>query len=312
MSATDWALLAALSLLWGGSFYFAKVAVLEIPPLTLAFGRVGIAAACLVIFARSAAGPFSRGRRMVWQFTVLATLNNVIPFTLIFWGQIHITVGLASILNATGPLFTVVVAHMLTHDDKLTPGRVLGLVAGFAGVVVLIGPDMLSEFGMHVWAELALLGAACSYAFAAVYTRRLHGLRGLPPVAVASGQLTMAALLLAPLALLIDQPWTLPSGVERRDLVDGRAGDPVDRDRLPDLLPHPRPRRRDQRDAGDVPDSGQRDPARNPAARRSHRAAPARRHGGDRARPRRDRRTARALAEAFPRSHSFVIAERPG
>src|ERR1700674_570529 len=90
VTATDWALLLALSLLWGGSFYFAKIAVLEIPPLTLAFGRVSIAAAVLVLAVRAFAGPFPREARIWWDFTVMAALNNVLPFTLIFWGQIHI------------------------------------------------------------------------------------------------------------------------------------------------------------------------------------------------------------------------------
>jgi len=140
MSATDWLLLVGLSILWGGSFYFVKVAVLEIPPLTLALGRVGIAAAALAVIARAVAGPFPREPATWWAFTVMAALNNVVPFTPIFRGQIHFSIGLASILNATSPLFGVLVAHLLTHDDQLSIGRAGGLVAGFVGVVVLIGP----------------------------------------------------------------------------------------------------------------------------------------------------------------------------
>ena len=208
MSAMDWLLLVVLSLLWGGSFYFAKVAVLEIPPLTLAFGRVLIAAAFLGVLIRATAGPFPRDAAIWRDFTVMAALNNALPFTLIFWGQIHIPIGLASILNATSPLFSVVVAHFATRDDKLTVSRALGLVAGFIGVVLLIGPDMLTDFGTHVWAELACLVASCSYAFGAVYSRRL---KAQSPFVVATGQLTMAAVLLLPLALLVDRPWTLVS-----------------------------------------------------------------------------------------------------
>jgi len=208
MSAMDWLLLVVLSLLWGGSFYFAKVAVLEIPPLTLAFGRVLIAAAFLGVLIRAVAGPFPRDAAIWRDFTVMAALNNALPFTLIFWGQIHIPIGLASILNATSPLFSVVVAHFATRDDKLTVSRALGLVAGFIGVVLLIGPDMLTDFGTHVWAELACLVASCSYAFGAVYSRRL---KAQSPFVVATGQLTMAAVLLLPLALLVDRPWTLVS-----------------------------------------------------------------------------------------------------
>lgn len=207
MSATDWLLLIALSVLWGGSFYFAKVAVLEIPPLTLALGRVAIAGAAIAVLVRPLGGTFPRDAGTWRMFAVLAALNNAIPFTLIFWGQIHIPVGLASILNATSPLFTVVIAHFATQDDKLTAGRALGLAAGFLGVVVLIGPDLLSEIGKHVVAQLALLAAAFFYALGAIYARRL---RGHKPVSIACGQLLMAALLLAPVAVLIDRPWTLP------------------------------------------------------------------------------------------------------
>src|SRR5262245_55144236 len=130
MSATDWALLVTLSLLWGGSFYFAKVAVLEIPPLTLALGRVAIAALVLATLVRVIVGPFPCSARTWRDFTVMAMFNNVVPFTLIFWGQIYISIGLASILNATSPLFGVLVAHLATPDDRLTPGRAIGLAAG--------------------------------------------------------------------------------------------------------------------------------------------------------------------------------------
>ncbi|MBX9842014.1 MAG: DMT family transporter [Xanthobacteraceae bacterium] len=203
MSATDWALLLLLSVLWGGSFYFAKIAVPEIPPLTLALGRVGIAAAALAILARLLAGPFPRDPAVWLLLTVMAALNNAIPFTLIFWGQLYISIGLASILNATTPLFGVLVAHALTRDDRLTAGRVVGLIAGFIGVVVLIGPGLLSELGSDVLAELACLAAACFYAFGAVLSRRL---RGVPPIMVASGQLTMSTVLLLPFVLLFDKP----------------------------------------------------------------------------------------------------------
>jgi drug/metabolite transporter (DMT)-like permease len=203
MVPIDWLLLVALSLLWGGSFLFGKVAVQEIPPLTLALGRVSIAALALAVFAHAVAGPFPRDARTWWNFTVMATLNNVVPFTLIFWSQIYISIGLASILNATSPLFGVLVAHVLTHDDRLTGSRVVGLLAGFVGVVILIGPDMLAEFGTHVLAELACLAASCSYAFGAVISRRV---RGLSPITVATGQLTVSTIMLAPIVLLFDRP----------------------------------------------------------------------------------------------------------
>ena len=175
MSATDWLLLIALSVLWGGSFYFAKVAVLEIPPLTLALARVLIAGAVIAILIRPLGGAFPRDLATWKMFTVVAALNNAIPFTLIVWGQQYIPIGLA-------------------------------LIAGFVGVVVLLGPDLLTEMGQHVWAQIALLVAAFFYALGAIYARRL---RGHKPVTIAAGQLLMAAVLLLPLALLIDRPWTM-------------------------------------------------------------------------------------------------------
>jgi drug/metabolite transporter (DMT)-like permease len=203
ISATDWLLLIILSVLWGGAFYFAKIAVLEIPTLTLVFGRVVIAAAVLLVLMLLMRTPLPRDRETWRTLAVMAVFNNVLPFTLIVWAQINISIGLASILNATSPLFGVLVAHALTSDDKLTPGRGAGLIAGFIGVVLLIGPDLVGELGAHVWAQIACLAAACSYAFGAVYSRRL---RGLPPMTVATGQLTMSALLLLPIVLVFDKP----------------------------------------------------------------------------------------------------------
>ena len=203
MSAADWLMLIALSLLWGGSFYFAKIAVREIAPLALALGRVGIAAMVLYAINRLFGDPLPRDAKTWRIFAVMALINNVIPFTLIFWGQIYVSIGLASILNATSPLFGVLVAHVVTADDKLTANRAVGLIAGFVGVVLLIGPDLLGEFGAHVWAELACLAASLSYAIGAIYTRRL---RALSPFVVATGQLSMSTLLLIPLVVLFDRP----------------------------------------------------------------------------------------------------------
>jgi len=207
MTATDWLLLVALSVLWGGSFYFTKIAVLEIPPLTLALARALIAGAVIAVLIRPLGGAFPRDLATWKIFAVVATLNNAIPFSLIIWGQQYIPIGLASILNATSPLFSVVVAHFATQDDKLTSNRAIGLTAGFIGVVVLLGPDLLTELGQHVWAQLSLLAAAFFYSLGAIYTRRL---RGHKPVTIAGGQLMMATVLLLPLALIVDRPWTLP------------------------------------------------------------------------------------------------------
>jgi drug/metabolite transporter (DMT)-like permease len=205
MAMADWLLLLLLSLLWGGSYLFAKIAVTELPPFTVALARVALATAVIVVFVRLAGEPLwpSRG----WAFAVMGLLNNVIPFTMIVWSQLYIPIGLASILNATTPLFTVLVAHALTSDDKMTPGRIIGLLTGLFGVVVLIGPGLLRGIGAHVVAELACVLAAVSYAFAGVYGRQF---RKESPYAVAIGQLVWSSILLLPLALLVDHPWTLP------------------------------------------------------------------------------------------------------
>jgi drug/metabolite transporter (DMT)-like permease len=206
MSATDWALLIVLSILWGGSFFFAKLAVLELPPLTVAFGRVAIAAVILLVLARMT-GTALPATFAAWRrYAVMGFLNNALPFGLIFWGQTHIPSGLAAILNATTPLFTVLVAHWATADEKLTCARLAGVAAGLTGVIVMIGPDMLRELGVDVLGQIACLTAALSYAFAGVYGRRF---RGEPPMQVAAGQLAASSLILAPVAFVIDRPWTL-------------------------------------------------------------------------------------------------------
>src|SRR5882724_5418165 len=168
LSAIDCLLLVALSILWGVSFFFAKIAVGELPPLTVALGRVGIAAAALVLLARLMGTALPSGA--AWRpFAVMGLINNVVPFGLIFWGQTHIPSGLAAILNATTPLFTVLVAHVATADEKLDAARLTGVAAGLLGVTVMIGPDLLREIGANVWGQLACLLAALSYAFAGVY-----------------------------------------------------------------------------------------------------------------------------------------------
>jgi len=207
IAASDWLLLLALSVLWGGSFFFAKIAVGAIPPLTVALCRVGIAAACLILVARMTGIALPATAAAWLPFVPMGLLNNVLPFSLLFWAQTQIPSGLAAILNATTPLFTVLVAHFATQDEKLNAGRVAGLLFGFAGVVAMIGPDALHALGRNVVAQLACLAAAVSYAFAGVYGRRF---RGEPTLRVAAGQLTASTVLLLPIVILVDRPWTLP------------------------------------------------------------------------------------------------------
>jgi drug/metabolite transporter (DMT)-like permease len=209
MTPLEWAMLIALSVLWGGSFFFQGVAVRELPALTIVVARVGLAALTLWI-ALALMGIRVPGTRRVWvAFFGMGVLNNAIPFSLIIWGQVHIGSGLASILNAMTPLFSVIVAHLTTGDEKLTPAKLFGVVAGIAGVTVMIGWQALGSLGLEVAAQLAVLGAALSYGFASVFGRRFRDL-GVPPVATAAGQVTASTVLMVPLMLLVDAPWALP------------------------------------------------------------------------------------------------------
>jgi drug/metabolite transporter (DMT)-like permease len=209
MTPREWGLLGLLSLLWGGSFLFVGVAVKELPPLTLVSLRVGLAAALLWACAPLLGVTPPRTRQAVVALALLGFANNALPFTLIAWGQTHLPSGLASILNAATPLFSVLAAHALTSTEKLTAMRLSGAIAGLAGVAWLIGPDLLTGAGANALAELAVLGAALCYALAAIFGRRM-GQLGLKPIDVAAGQATAAAVYLIPLALVIDRPWTLP------------------------------------------------------------------------------------------------------
>ena len=209
MTAREWGLLALLSLLWGGSYLFIGVAVREIPPLTLVTLRVGLAAALLWAAAPILGVAVPRSGRAVAALAVLGFGNNALPFALITWSQTHLPGGLASILTASTPLFSVLAGHVLTKEEKLTGLKLSGAVAGMAGVASLLGPDLMTGAGANLWAELAVLGAALAYALSAIFARRMGSL-GLKPIDVAAGQATAATLILAPLALAIDRPWTVP------------------------------------------------------------------------------------------------------
>jgi drug/metabolite transporter (DMT)-like permease len=209
MSSLEWSMLLALSVLWGGSFFFVGVAVTELPLFTIVVLRVGLAALALHAVMRVAGVGMPTDLRSWRIFVASGVLNNVVPFTLIVYAQTHIASGVASILNATTPLFAVVVAHLLTRDEKLTKGRVAGVVVGFAGVVVMIGGGAVDALGIDIVAQLASLGAALCYAFGGIYGRRF-GAVGISPLAAATGQMTASSVILIPIMLVVDQPWTLP------------------------------------------------------------------------------------------------------
>lgn len=205
MSLSDWFRLTLLSLLWGGSFFFVQIAVPHLPPLTIVLIRVGLGALVLAAVMGVMGLPFARGRA-VWQaLFVMGLINNVIPFTLFVVAQGQITSGLAAILNATTPLFSALIAHLATRDERLGLRRLAGILTGFAGVALMMGSDGLSG----TWgAQLACLGAALSYGVASVWGRRFKAM-GLSPLTGAQGQITASTLILLPLVVVIDQPWTV-------------------------------------------------------------------------------------------------------
>ncbi|CUW86075.1 conserved membrane hypothetical protein [Agrobacterium fabacearum S56] len=208
MDASEWGMLVALSLLWGGSFFFIGIAVKELPPVTIVTLRVSLAATALLIVCRIMGLHLPR-QWAVWRaFFGMGLLNNIIPFCLIVWGQTHIASGLASILNATTPLFTVIVAHFLTADEKMTGNKLAGVLIGFAGVATMIGPAAFGGAISGLWGQIAILGAAISYSFAGIFGRRFKAM-GVPPLMTATGQISSSTLMLIPAALLIDKPWTL-------------------------------------------------------------------------------------------------------
>ncbi len=208
MRLREWLLLVTLSVIWGGSFFFNGLAVRELPSLTLVWVRLALAALALLGIMR-AMGQRMPGSRRVWAaFFGMGLLNNALPFVLIVWGQHHIASGLASILNATTPLFTILAAHALT-DERMTRLRLAGVAAGLGGAVVMVGPSALAGLGTDLLAQLACLAAAMSYAFANIFGRRFRAM-GVAPLTTAAGQVCASALLLTLPMLAVDRPWTLP------------------------------------------------------------------------------------------------------
>ena len=206
MRTTDWLLLVVLSVLWGATFFFVAVALQDLPPLTLVLARVALAALILMPIARmlglSLPSAFSAWR----AYAVLAILNNIVPFSLIFYGQTRIASALASVLNATTPLFTLIVARVFA-GEPLTSAKLGGVLLGILGVGVLMGPDALSANATNAIGMLCVLGAALSYGLSALWMRRFEEF---PPLISAEAQLICSAILLLPLAALVDRFWELP------------------------------------------------------------------------------------------------------
>ena len=208
LGITEWMLLVGLSILWGGSYLFMKLAVLTVPLFTIVLGRVSIAALALLIVITISGTGIPKGRRIWLAFFGMGIFNNVIPMSLIVFSQNSISVGLASILNSITPLFTILVAHMTTNDERLTFRKLVGISFGIMGVVMLMGPELVDNFGVAALGEWACLGAALSYACAHTFGRRFVQL-GTKPMQTAFGQVVASTVILAPLVIVVDQPWTI-------------------------------------------------------------------------------------------------------
>lgn len=212
MTITDWGLLLLLSVLWGGSFYFVKVIVQEVPPFTLVLTRFTVASGALWVYLRGCRLSIPKSLTAWAAFAGMGALNNLIPAALIAMGQTIITSGLASILIATTPIFSILAAHCLTTDEKMSSNKVVGVVLGIAGVVILVGADSRSGSERSIVAILECLAAALSYGLANVFGRQFKRM-GIAPAVGAFGQITATAAMVLPMALAFDAPWrlTLPS-----------------------------------------------------------------------------------------------------
>ena len=208
MGPVEWLLLGFLSVLWGTSFFLIEIALTRLPPFTIVAARVVIASAVIWLIVLILRLRVPRSGAAWTAFVVMAILNNVVPFALIVWGQTEIGSGLAAILNAATPIFTVIVAGLFLKDEPVTRSKVVGSGLGMVGVAVLVGPSALDGFSAGLLAQFAVLGAGLAYALAGVYGRRIAGL-GVNPIAAAAGQLLAASVIMIPLALAVDGPSVL-------------------------------------------------------------------------------------------------------
>lgn len=211
MTPQLWGMLVLLSVIWGASFFFAAVALGGFPPLTIVLGRVAIAAAVLVLVCRAMGLALPRGREAWLAVAGMGLLNNAVPFSLIIAGQQFIPSGLAAVVNAATPVFAVLCAHLLTRDEPATATRLAGALTGLAGVAILAGPAAFSTGGAaELLGILLCLGACLSYGLSGVWSRRIAR-AGLAPIPTAAGQCVASSLMVLPLVVLFDRPWTLPA-----------------------------------------------------------------------------------------------------
>ena len=214
----SWVILFLLGAIWGASYMFIKVGVAEIPPFTFVAGRTLIAAIALFIVLRLRGESLPRTRRAWLPLIAMGIFNGVIPYTAITWGETHITSGLAAILTAAVPLFTVILGHFWTRDERLTAWKAFGVIVGFLGVAVLFFPELRRGIQIEFWGQFAIVIASASYAVATLIAHeKLHGVSN---IVAATGQLGSAALFMLPLSIAFDTPFALrPSFVASASLL---------------------------------------------------------------------------------------------
>lgn len=197
-------LLFILGAIWGTSFLFIKIVVTEIGPLTLVMGRLGLAALLMWILLWIRKVPFPRKRDLWRTYAITGLLNGALPFSLISWGEQYIPSGWAALLQATTPIFTVLLAHVLTHDDRINSAKTIGVTLGFCGVGLLMWPEIQQGLSASALGMIAIVGSSVSYALVSIIARRR--LKGQDPMASAAGQFTMGFVYILPMAFLFERP----------------------------------------------------------------------------------------------------------
>lgn len=206
MSLKNWLLLFLLAFLWGGSFFFVEIALESLTPLTIVFLRVSLAA-CILFFICQYKGYSLRHKSSFWwRMMILGLLQAALPFSLIVWGQKYITGSVAAILNATTPIFTVLVAHFATQDERLSLNKLIGVLLGFIGICVLMSPTIEDGFSVSSFGQLAVLGAAVSYSSAGVWGKQFKHNKA---IINTTAMLICASLILLPLIFIFEDPFAL-------------------------------------------------------------------------------------------------------
>jgi drug/metabolite transporter (DMT)-like permease len=204
--AKEIALLAVLATLWGASYTFIRIGVETIPPVTFIAARTLIAGGLLLAIIKLRGLSLPRDPAMWKRFLIQACINSVVPFTLIAWAELTVNAGLATILNSTTPIFTFLLTVLITRHEAVTARKLFGVVAGVIGISLIIGLEAFHGVGKEALAQLAIVAATISYAAAAIFGR---GFKGLDPMMPAAGSLLCGAVLLIPVSVIVDQPWTI-------------------------------------------------------------------------------------------------------